>query len=249
MTRLRRLLTGEAAQFVAISCGAALMLALSGAFISPGVGLGRRLAYWLPLMLIGAVCGEAGSRLVGRWIDLEERPWLGVVLITLLISLVITPVVWLATGLFDGGLYPLSHLPRFFAPVVTVCAAITCINVLASRTPRQTHVAPDHSPSRFLQRLPHRLRGGAIHAVQAEDHYLRIHTDRGSDLILMRLSDALGELAGLEGAQTHRSWWVARDAVEGVRRGDGRARLTLKGGVEAPVSRRYARALRAAGWY
>ena len=71
--------------------------------------------------------------------------------------------------------------------------------------------APRRSP--FLDRLPLRLRGATIRAVQAEDHYLRLHTDRGSDLILMRLSDAVSELEGLEGARTHRSWWVAREAV------------------------------------
>ena len=32
-------------------------------------------------------------------------------------------------------------------------------------------------------------------------------------------------------------------------RGDGRATLALEGGLTAPVSRRYARALREAGWY
>ena len=65
----------------------------------------------------------------------------------------------------------------------------------------------------------------------------------------MRLSDAVAELEGIEGAQTHRSWWVARTAVEGAQRGDGRATLSLKGGVEAPVSRAYAKALREAGWF
>lgn len=65
----------------------------------------------------------------------------------------------------------------------------------------------------------------------------------------MRFSDALDELEGLEGAQTHRSWWVARDAVQAVSRGDGRATLTLEGGLNAPVSRRYAKALRDTGWY
>ena len=65
----------------------------------------------------------------------------------------------------------------------------------------------------------------------------------------MRLTDALGELEGLEGAQVHRSWWVARDAVVGAERGNGRASLTLKTGAVAPVSRTYAQALRAAGWY
>jgi len=65
----------------------------------------------------------------------------------------------------------------------------------------------------------------------------------------MRLGDALAELEGLEGAQTHRSWWVSRHAVVEARRADGRAVLKLKSGAEAPVSRTYARALREAGWF
>ncbi|RZJ40739.1 MAG: LytTR family transcriptional regulator, partial [Brevundimonas sp.] len=124
------------------------------------------------------------------------------------------------------------------------------LNIFLQRTPVQTHAAvAGAAPSRFLDRLPPKLRGATIRAVQSEDHYLRLHTDRGSDLILMRLSDALSELEGLEGAQTHRSWWVARHAVRSVSRGEGRATLTLDDGLEVPVSRRYARALREAGWY
>ncbi|MFX8624480.1 LytTR family DNA-binding domain-containing protein, partial [Acinetobacter baumannii] len=76
-------------------------------------------------------------------------------------------------------------------------------------------------PPRFLERLPLKLRGAEIYAVEAEDHYLRLHTSRGSDLILMRLSDAIVELEGLEGARTHRSWWVAKGAVRDAKRGDG----------------------------
>jgi DNA-binding LytR/AlgR family response regulator len=108
----------------------------------------------------------------------------------------------------------------------------------------------DISPEvRFLERLPPRLRGAEIHAVQAEDHYLRVHTTRGSDLILMRLADAIVELDGLDGAQTHRSWWVARAAVQDVRRSDGRATLVLPMGIEAPVSRNNLPALRDRGWF
>ena len=98
-------------------------------------------------------------------------------------------------------------------------------------------------------RLPPRLRGGELFAVEAEDHYLRLHTSRGQDIILMRLADAVIELEGLEGARVHRSWWVARGAVVGAERGGGRGALTLKDGSVAPVSRTYSRALRAAGWY
>ncbi|MGH7028744.1 LytTR family DNA-binding domain-containing protein, partial [Brevundimonas sp.] len=148
-------------------------------------------------------------------------------------------------------LFPLDALINFLPPVALITAVLSALNVFLGRErPVETHAAaPGAAPARFLDRLPPRLRGARLIAVQAEDHYLRLHTDAGSDLILMRLSDALTELEGLEGAQTHRSWWVARDAVASVARGDGRAALTLDGGSVAPVSRRYARALREAGWW
>jgi DNA-binding LytR/AlgR family response regulator len=88
-----------------------------------------------------------------------------------------------------------------------------------------------------------------LYAVSSEDHYLRLHTSKGSDLILMRLSDAIIELEGLEGAQTHRSWWVAKEAVESTRRDGDKVVLLLKGGAEAPVSRPNMRPLREAGWF
>ena len=84
--------------------------------------------------------------------------------------------------------------------------------------------------------------------MESEDHYLRLHTSQGQDLILMRLADAVAELEGIEGAQVHRSWWAAREAIAEARRGDGRATLTLKDGSEAPVSRTYAKLLRERGW-
>ena len=82
-----------------------------------------------------------------------------------------------------------------------------------------------------------------------EDHYVRAHTMLGSDLVLLRLRDALGELDGIEGAQVHRSWWVARDAVESVER-DGRSvRLVLPRGIAAPVARSRIAELTKAGWF
>ena len=109
-----------------------------------------------------------------------------------------------------------------------------------------THANP--TPPKFLERLPLKLRGAEVWAVEAEDHYLRLHTSKGQDLILLRLADAVAELEGIEGMQVHRSWWVARDAITDARRGDGRATLTLKDGAEVPVSRTYAAQLREKGW-
>lgn len=235
---------------VALAIGG--FLALSGAFGSQGAPLTARLAYWIPMMLLGSVWGLASARLLERFVDLDDRPWIQVIALTVLISGPLSVIVWAVTGLvFNGRVYPLEALPQLIAPVTVVTLAVSAINVFVSpKRTIQTH-APAAGPAvvRFLDRLPPRLRGSRLIAVQAEDHYLRLHTDRGSDLVLMRLSDALQGLEGLEGAQTHRSWWVARDAVRAVERGDGRAVLTLDGGLTAPVSRRHARALRDAGWY
>jgi len=242
----------DAARTAAVAVAVGGFLAMAGAFGSGGASLTARLAYWIPMMLLGSVWGLASARLLERFVDLDDRPWLQVAALTLLISGPLSVIVWAVTGLvFTGRVYPLEALPQLIAPVTVVTLAVSAVNVFVSpRRTVQTH-APAAGPAvvRFLDRLPPRLRGARLIAVQAEDHYLRLHTDRGSDLILMRLSDALHELEGLEGAQTHRSWWVARDAVRAVERGDGRAALTLDGGLTAPVSRRHARALREAGWY
>ena len=237
---------------LAVSSIAGVVLAFTGAFGMTGAPFLHRLIYWVPLMIGGAVWGQVCSQIIERWIDFDRKPWLGALVLTAAMSLPLTFVVWGYTVfLFEHGRHPaVGRLVYFFIPVTVVTGVMSVLNIFLQRAPVQTHAAPvGGAPARFLDRLPPKLRGAAIRAVESEDHYLRIHTDRGSDLILMRLSDALTELKGLEGAQTHRSWWVARNAVRAVSRGEGRATLTLDGGVEAPVSRRYAKALREAGWY
>ena len=235
-----------------IAVAGGLLLAVSGAFGTGEAPLGLRLAYWISMMLFGGMWGNVCARVLERFVDLDERPWLLVLILTATISGPLSVAVWLITGLFfSSRVYPVVALPQMILPVALITLTVSAVSVFVEKArPVQTHVgAAGSAPARFLDRLPFKLRGAVIRAVEAQDHYLRIHTDRGSDLILMRLSDALTELEGLEGAQTHRSWWVAKDAVRAVARGDGRAVLTLDGGIEAPVSRRYARALRAAGWY
>jgi len=76
-----------------------------------------------------------------------------------------------------------------------------------------------------------------------------IHTDLGSDIILMRMVDAVTLLDTTPGARVHRSWWVARKAVEGSSSIDGRAMLRLATGLAVPVSRSTRPALAAQGWF
>ena len=233
----------------AVAVAAGLFMAVVGAFGTGDNTLWVRVAYWVGVILAGALFATGVARVVrGRgW--LEERRWFQAALITALIAPPITVMVWLVTRrVFEDA--PYGSVFALFPNVLVVTVVLVVLTEFASRTPVQTHAAPaGGAPARFLERLPFKLRGAALYAVEAEDHYLRLHTDRGSDLILMRLSDAVVELEGLEGAQTHRSWWVAKEAVAGAERADGRAVLKLKNGVEAPVSRTYAKALREAGWF
>jgi DNA-binding LytR/AlgR family response regulator len=257
--RADKILSGKARDFLRgliVAVGAGGFLAISGAFGSGGAPLTQRLLYWIPLLVLGGLWGHVCGAFITRFIDPDARPWAATAALTAVITGPLTVGVWAATGFFfEGRLLHAEALINFLPPVLLITAVLSALNVFLGRErPVETHAgAPGAAPARFLDRLPPKLRGARLIAIQSEDHYLRLHTDRGSDLILMRLSDALNELEGLEGAQTHRSWWVARDAVASVARGDGRAALTLDGGADrdliAPVSRRYARALREAGWW
>jgi len=242
---------------LALALAVGVFLALSGAFADEDTSLAERLAYWLPITGIGALWGGFIARAFFPHRGVEPTPspgvWLNGLWAALAMALPFTGLVWTASWLVFGHQIPWRGLPYMFGSVFVLSLAMTVLNTLVEsrrQAMRRLGAAPPPAtPVRFLERLPPRLRGADLHAIEAEDHYLRLHTSKGQDLILMRLGDAVEELQGLEGAQVHRSWWVARAAVEDVRRGDGRAVLTLKGGVEAPVSRTYSRLLREAGWY
>lgn len=106
---------------------------------------------------------------------------------------------------------------------------------------------PAPAAPNFLARVPRPLRGAPL-CVAAEDHYLRVHTPGGSALILYRMADALADLAGADGLQVHRSFWVAAEAVAGVERSGRRVSLRLTNGLVVPVSRSFLARVRAAGW-
>jgi hypothetical protein len=228
----------------------ALIMAISGSFGSETLTILPRALYWFGLCAVGIAIGNLAARVVPqRWF--EERPWSAWGLITACVAVPITVVVALTTAFFFHRRFGLA-LVADVAPgaLVTTAGLVALAFLVRRRPPVETHAAPTGAaPAKFLARLPEKLAGAELLAVEAQDHYLRLHTSKGRDMILMRLSDAVVELEGLEGARTHRSWWVARGAVASVERGDGRATLTLTDGAEVPVSRAFAKTLREAGWF
>jgi hypothetical protein len=226
---------------------AAIFLAAGGAFGSNTAPLLARYPYWLGLMFLGWIWGVAVSRFFFRDRWTRSTTWLRVIASSLVIAVPFSVVVAVVGHYALGEHYPAQAIPKLLGSVTVITLAMVTINVLVDRG-MEGATSASSEPAKFLERLPLKLRGAEIWAVEAEDHYLRLHTSKGQDLILMRLSDAMAELDGIEGAQAHRSWWVARDAITNAERGDGRATLTLKDGAQVPVSRTYARLLRERGW-
>ena len=251
-------MTQSKAGFV-VATIAAVFMTISEAMGTGGVPFWTRLLYWVVVMETGAVIGVGVTTGIQSWGRLQRRPIVEVLVISVLIALPLT------LGVIGAGMIileidrpSLDGMVRNFLLVTFVSAIITGIThavgsrrkalvALAAANPVVAVSAP--GDDRFRARLPLHLQGGRVLALVSEDHYLRVYTDSGNAMILMRLSDAIAELGGERGAQTHRSWWVARDAVTKAMRGDGKAVLTLIDGTEAPVSRTYYRALNGLGWF
>jgi hypothetical protein len=246
-----RHVVGSWLRILAAASVVAVILAISGGFGAGGSTLVSRIAYWLILVALGSTAGTLFGAYVVPQEWFSKRPILSWAVIVTALSPPMVIAVALVQALIKPCPFSLTLIWEVGpSTVVTTGALCALAFMIRDDGPRETHAAAaDAPPPRFLDRLPAKLAGADLWAVEAEDHYLRLHTSLGSDLILMRLGDAIGELDGIEGARTHRSWWVAREAVKHVEREDGRAMLHLPDGAVAPVSRAYAKTLRAAGWF
>ncbi len=235
-----------------IAVGMALLLTFTAANGTDGVPLLIRFPYWLILMVLGTLVAQITGRMLDRYASLNL--WQTIAAMIAITTPLICLIVWLVTAGFnsDHRLDP-ARLLYLVGPVLVITLAMAILHVLISGTPAQSHAfAPDvktEPGAAFRERLPFKFRHAEIHALEAEDHYLRVHTAAGDTLILMRLYDAIRELDGIEGSQTHRSWWVARAAVTDTTRSNGRIGFTLKGDLTAPVSRSFQKALKQDGWF
>jgi len=250
----RRLVGPDWRRTYTIAVGLAVLLCFTGASHSAVLPVVPRFAYWLILMIAGTVVAQATD----AWLDrvLRLALWQEVAIMTVAITPPIAVIVWLVSAAFSGRAPDPHNLPGAVPPVVLISACMSIMHATVNRQPQQSHVHPAAEPATpaavpgetFRARLEFRYRQAQILALSAEDHYLRVYTAAGETLILMRLYDAIAELDGIEGSQIHRSWWVAKDAVRDVVRGDGKVDLVLASGLRAPVSRRYQKALKTDGW-
>jgi hypothetical protein len=226
-----------------------LFLGVLGPFGTVERSLLVRMTYWPIVIVGGGVIGIAVDTVVQRRLS---GFWMRLAVVSIAMTLPVTALVYAVSSAMLGPVSAQPHLLDLFYQVFVISFAVMALRQLAWRgvwTERIAPQDPGEAADAFRQRLSAKRRAARLLAVEAEDHYLRVHTDAGEELVTARFSDALLELAGLAGYQTHRSWWVAAGAIEAVRWRRGRGELRLSCGLTVPVSRTHSAVLKREGWF
>lgn len=222
---------------VAVAAAAGLFIGLIGPFGSylngPPV---VRVAYWIAVLVLGVLIYGTVLRLTGRTAAHWRLPaWAGFLAGAVLAAAPMAGVCVLIAGQVWPAL-KLSPL-TWYLECLLMGLPLSAGYGLLLRHDAARASSRREPPPRF---------GREVICLQMEDHYVRVHTALGSELFLMRLTDAVSR-TGREGLQAHRSWWVARDAIIEVVRDGRNLRLKLLNGLEVPVARRAVIHLKALG--
>jgi len=204
-----------------------------------------RLIYWTGLCFVGGL-GASVFEPLARKIGIDPS---GIVLVlgqSLTASMAVTACL-AGLDIYLGGLVQPQNLFLLFCLVWVISITIASIAYMADKASSPVSAQLEQRPPIF-DRLKPALRHSEIYALMAEDHYVRVITSKGEELVLMRLSDAIKELGNVKGIAVHRSWWVAEAGVKSSKKSDGKISLELHTGQIAPVSRSNTKSVRAARW-
>jgi hypothetical protein len=205
----------------------------------------QRYAFWFGLVVTGYGLAIATLQILRPAAAFARLPKVAaIVLLGLISTLPMMFVVAWALEVVFGRSTPPGRMVSLYlsvAAVQLVIAGIAAWPFLTRRRPAPP--ADDLNTDEFFERVPDRL-GRDLLALEAQDHYLLVHTRRGSALIYMRLSEAVQILPPQLGFQAHRRWWIARKEVARLRRDGHQTLIELTGGLTVPVGRTYLAAVR-----
>lgn len=252
MPLTKRQLTTPSVRHLLAAATIGLLLGFTGPFGTyPRLDRPLRYAFWFGLTLFGYACVLAARSIV------RATPWAArlpaaarLALVALISSIPQTLAVAWALPLSQPGraIPSPAQLPLLFVAVLAVQLVIAFVaaEVVTREEPASEPQPAAPRPS-FVDRLPPHLDRDVI-ALEAQDHYLKVHTASGSALVLTRLADAIAQLHGTDGLQVHRGWWIAAGAVVGVEGDGGRTIVRMRNGLGVPVSRTYLQAVRGRTW-
>lgn len=248
-----RRIGGRWAIDLAMLAAVGLLMGFLSPFASEHAPVVKRYAYWMVCIVGGGLIGILADDGLSRRI---AGAWPRAVAVSLLMTPPVTLFVLITQRLLMGGPVDWPGYGWLLWQVGPILLAVMAVRVLVwrrapVRVETRTVIAPPlpQAEATFRQRLSAKRRTARLIAVEAHDHYLKVHTDAGAELITLRFADALEELAFAHGWRVHRSWWVSADAVEDVRWRRGAGEMRLSGGLRAPVSRTYGPELKEAGWF
>lgn len=224
-----------------------IFLAAVSAFDDLG-SFGLRLVYWQICIVGGGVVAAVIEPPLRALTGPRMSPLLQAATQAFVMTFPIALLVWLVSAVMIGSPLTPAWLLHFFGAALPVSFLVVGLAVLLRRATRSTPKAVPRPTNPLSNHLPPLLARAPLIAIRAEDHYLRVHTTEGQQLVLMKFSDALARLAEADGLQTHRSWWVARSAVASIRWRAARGEIMLTNGLSVPVSRTYARSVRNTSW-
>lgn len=234
----------SAPRVVFVMAAVAGVLVWSGPFATSTLPPLTRIAYWVGMVWGTYTIGYFINIYTLSWLARRSQ-WLQVAGFAVLNGVVVAVFVALANIALTGGSSAASWWAYlgYGAELWAVAAVVSALLALIS----QQSTPPEPDLPLLMDRLAPPLRGPVI-ALSAEDHYTRIRTPQGEDMVLMALRDAIREAAPTQGIQIHRSHWVATAHIAQVLRTGGKTRVVLTDGTELPVSRANTAALRELGY-
>lgn len=222
-----------------------LLLAQVGPFGSYDIfTFGGRLMFWAPLLAIGIGLSTAVRAYVYGTLGLRDFRRGSLLIAVLICGLVSPPLHLVVRLLFENRLPHLPALTEIAVVVFSVVLGVCAVRVSTVAAAPQMAEAPmpppqpPQPPARLMERIEPSLQGSLI-AISVRDHYVDVWTDKGRSSLLLRFGDAMKEAVPTDGAQVHRSHWVAWSAVEAVERDAGRVTLRLRQGLRVPVSKNH----------
>jgi DNA-binding LytR/AlgR family response regulator len=139
---------------------------------------------------------------------------------------------WMTQGQTAMAMSPLLML--LLTTWIGLCMAVLRFVLESKPAVEETVEAP-----RLINRIEG-YQGEGVMRLTVNDHFVEIVTLTGEiHRLRLRFSDAVREMAPVEGFCVHRSHWVSRAAISRVERESGRETVRMVDGSHVPIGRKY----------